>query len=85
MRPWSPRSAAFPRIASSRGAKGEAWWSEIVGPGLALDTLRFRVLGIDYSAARATARPRTACSKFPPVSAYDQAEPPWPRSSGIWD
>ena len=24
------------------------WWEDVVGPGLAIDTLRFRVLGIDY-------------------------------------
>jgi hypothetical protein len=55
--------AALGGISAHRGvagAKGEAWWSEVVGPGLALDTLRFRVLGIDYSAAPATVRRRTA-------------------------
>src|SRR5688572_4680195 len=50
------------------------WWHEVVGPGLALDTQRFRVLSFDYLGASAdTTGPRDG-APFPTVSAYDQAE-----------
>jgi homoserine O-acetyltransferase len=50
------------------------WWHEVVGPGLALDTQRFRVLSFDYLGASAdTTGPRDG-DPFPTVSAYDQAE-----------
>ncbi len=72
----APVVAALGGISAHRGvagAKGEAWWSEIVGPGLALDTLRFRVLGIDYIGGTGDSSTSDARSRFPPVSAYDQA------------
>jgi homoserine O-acetyltransferase/O-succinyltransferase len=50
------------------------WWHEVVGPGLALDTQRFRVLSFDYLGASAdTTGPREGAG-FPSISAYDQAE-----------
>jgi homoserine O-acetyltransferase len=50
------------------------WWHEVVGPGLALDTQRFRILSFDYLGASAdTTGPRDG-NLFPSVSAYDQAE-----------
>ncbi|MBC8026365.1 MAG: homoserine O-succinyltransferase [Steroidobacteraceae bacterium] len=50
------------------------WWHEVVGPGLALDTQRFRVLSFDYLGASAdTTGPRDG-DPFPTVSAFDQAE-----------
>jgi homoserine O-acetyltransferase/O-succinyltransferase len=50
------------------------WWHEVVGPGLALDTQRFRILSFDYLGASAdTTGPRDG-GAFPTVSAYDQAE-----------
>lgn len=50
------------------------WWYEVVGPGLALDTQRFRVLSFDYLGASAdTTGPRDG-NPFPTISAYDQAE-----------
>jgi homoserine O-acetyltransferase/O-succinyltransferase len=50
------------------------WWHEVVGPGLALDTQRFRILSFDYLGASAdTTGPRDGAA-FPTVSAYDQAE-----------
>jgi len=82
----APVVAALGGISAHRvvaGRKGEAWWTEVVGPGLALDTERYRVLGIDYvggtgdssrhtDAAAHDAAPHGA-AEFPPVSAYDQA------------
>ena len=50
------------------------WWHEVVGPGLALDTQRFRILSFDYLGASADSTgPRDGAS-FPTLSAYDQAE-----------
>jgi homoserine O-acetyltransferase len=50
------------------------WWHEVVGPGLALDTQRFRILSFDYLGASAdTTGPRDG-NPFPTISAYDQAE-----------
>lgn len=72
----APVIAALGGISAHRivaGAKGEAWWPELVGPGRALDTDRYRVLGIDYiGGTGASSAPDGACA-FPAVSAYDQA------------
>ncbi|MGB5104498.1 MAG: homoserine O-succinyltransferase [Steroidobacteraceae bacterium] len=54
---------------------GEApgWWEPVVGPGRALDTDRYRVLGIDFlGGSHETTGPATG-EIFPSVSAYDQA------------
>lgn len=50
------------------------WWHEIVGPKLALDTQRFRILSFDYLGASADSTGPRAGAPFPTVSAYDQAE-----------
>jgi homoserine O-acetyltransferase len=50
------------------------WWHEVVGPGLALDTQRFRILSFDYLGASADSTGPRAGQVFPTVSAYDQAE-----------
>ena len=51
----------------------QGWWSEVVGPGQALDAERFRVLSFDYLGGSAeTTGP--AASPFPNISTYDQAE-----------
>lgn len=50
------------------------WWDALVGPGRALDSNRYRILGFDYlggSGATTHPDPREA---FPSVSTYDQAE-----------
>ncbi len=50
------------------------WWEESIGPGRALDSDRYRVLGIDFlGGSHSTSGPR-AGETFPTVSAYDQAE-----------
>jgi homoserine O-acetyltransferase/O-succinyltransferase len=51
----------------------QGWWSEVVGPGQALDAERFRVLSFDYlgGSADTTAEANTP---FPNISTYDQAE-----------
>jgi homoserine O-acetyltransferase len=50
------------------------WWHEVVGPGLALDTQRFRILSFDYLGASAESTGPRDGNPFPSVSAYDQAE-----------
>jgi homoserine O-acetyltransferase len=51
----------------------EGWWHTLVGPGLGLDTDRYRVLGIDYLGGRGDSTTPAAGGSFPPVSAWDQA------------
>ncbi len=51
-----------------------AWWSEVVGAGLALDTQRFRVLSFDYLGGSAETIFRSASDASPSISTYDQAE-----------
>jgi homoserine O-acetyltransferase/O-succinyltransferase len=50
------------------------WWHEVVGPGLALDAQRFRILSFDYLGASADSTGPREGQDFPTVSAYDQAE-----------
>jgi len=50
------------------------WWHEVVGPGLALDTQRFRILSFDYLGASADSTGPRDGATFPSISAYDQAE-----------
>ncbi len=55
----------------------KGWWSEIVGPGSALDTDEYRVLGFDYlgSSGDSTGpQPDAQPGAFPSISSYDQAE-----------
>jgi homoserine O-acetyltransferase len=49
------------------------WWDEIAGPGKALDTDRFRVLGIDFLGGSHRTTGPAHGEVFPSVSAYDQA------------
>jgi len=50
------------------------WWHEVVGPGLALDPQRVRILSFDYLGASADSTGPRDGQAFPTVSAYDQAE-----------
>jgi homoserine O-acetyltransferase/O-succinyltransferase len=50
------------------------WWHEVVGPGLALDPQRFRILSFDYLGASADSTGPRDGAGFPAVSAFDQAE-----------
>ncbi len=51
----------------------EGWWPQIVGPGLGVDTRRYRVLGLDYIGGHGDSATPPAGAAFPPVSSYDQA------------
>ena len=60
----------------------DGWWSEIVGPGGALDTDEYQVLGFDYLGGSGdstgpepgAAGPTAERGVFPSLSSYDQAE-----------
>src|SRR6202171_2144901 len=54
----------------------QGWWSEVVGPGGALDTHAFRVLSFDYlgGSGDSTGPQPAPSGAFPSVSSYDQAE-----------
>ena len=52
----------------------QGWWSEVVGPGRALDANRFRVLSFDYLGGSGETTGPAAATPFPNISTYDQAE-----------
>jgi homoserine O-acetyltransferase len=57
--------SASKHVTSSASDPSPGWWEDVVGPGRAIDTRRFRVLGIDYiTSGKGTA----------PVTTTDQAE-----------
>ena len=55
-------------------AEDEGWWAPVVGRGRALDTSRFRVLGVDYLGGSGASTGPASGAPFPTLSAYDQAE-----------
>jgi homoserine O-acetyltransferase len=73
-----PVVAALGGISAGRfvtGSTPRGWWSEIVGPGTALDTARCRVLGFDFlGGSGETTGPHAGQTGFPSISAYDQAD-----------
>jgi homoserine O-acetyltransferase/O-succinyltransferase len=61
------------RDVHSSVADGNAWWNACVGPGRAVDSQRFRILGFDFlGGSGLTSGPRARAS-FPAVSSFDQA------------
>jgi homoserine O-acetyltransferase/O-succinyltransferase len=52
----------------------DGWWHEVVGPGLALDSDRVRILGIDYLGGSGESTGPGAGGVFPSLSSYDQAQ-----------
>ncbi len=56
------------------GSPPEHWWPEMVGPGLGIDTRRYRVLGIDYIGGRGQSSTPADGASFPSISCYDQAK-----------
>ena len=63
-------------ITSTATDRSTGWWQELVGPGLAIDTDRYRVLGIDYlgGVGASTGPERGEGSQdFPLVTSLDQA------------
>ncbi len=58
------------RVAAEDGG----WWAPVVGPGLALDTTRVRVLGVDYLGGSGVSTAPAGGNAFPTLSAFDQAD-----------
>jgi homoserine O-acetyltransferase len=77
--PGAPVVAALGGISASRlvfdaEEPGRGWWRELVGPGLPLDTTRYRVLGMDWlGGSGGTTGPRPGQQDFPAVDTRDQA------------
>jgi homoserine O-acetyltransferase len=56
-------------------AEDDGWWPALVGEGLAVDTRRYRVLGIDWlGGSGGSTGPARGQADFPSVSSYDQVE-----------
>lgn len=56
------------------GDRRAGWWPELAGPGLPLDSDRFRLLGIDYlGGSGASTGPGPGELDFPAIDARDQA------------
>ena len=51
--------SASKHVTSSPADPSAGWWEDVVGPGRAIDTLRFRVLGIDYVTSGKSGAPVT--------------------------
>ena len=61
------------RNVFSLDAAAPGWWEDAIGPGRALDTDRFRVLGIDFlGGSHRTTGPGRG-QVFPTISVFDQA------------
>ena len=59
-------------VFSSRANRG--WWDALVGPGCALDSSGFRILGFDFLGGSGESSSPACGRPFPSVSTYDQAE-----------
>ena len=51
----------------------QGWWEDAIGPGRALDTDRYRVLGIDFLGGSHRTTGPAEGQVFPSISAFDQA------------
>lgn len=61
-------------ISAGRQVAGEGgWWDALVGPGRAVDTRRFAVLGVDWLGAPGASTSPRAGERFPFVATEDQA------------
>jgi homoserine O-acetyltransferase len=55
-------------------AEDDGWWATLVGEGRALDSTRYRILGIDFlGGSGLSSGPERNGPRFPSVSSYDQA------------
>lgn len=60
--------------AGRRVATDDGWWSEVAGPGRALDSTRWRILAFDYLGGSGETTGPQAGEAFPAISSYDQAD-----------
>jgi homoserine O-acetyltransferase/O-succinyltransferase len=65
--------SAHRRVCGTENPR-DSWWTEIVGPGRALDVDRFRVLSFDFLGGSGESSGPAPGQPFPSVSSYDQAE-----------
>lgn len=56
------------------GPGGAGWWAELVGPGLAIDTRRVAVLGVDWLGGVGCSTSPGAGEVFPALASADQAD-----------
>ncbi len=75
----APVIAALGGISAGRAVidtpSEKGWWSDIIGPGRALDSRRYRILGIDFlGGSGGSTGPRAGQSDFPSIASQDQAE-----------
>lgn len=75
----TPVVAALGGISANRtvfdaAVPEQGWWRELVGPGLPLDSTRFRVLGLDWlGGSGETTGPHPGQTDFPSIDTRDQA------------
>jgi homoserine O-acetyltransferase len=66
--------SASKHVTSSATDPSRGWWEDVVGPGRAVDTRQFRVLGIDYVASGNGGAPVTTADQAEALAAdLDQA------------
>jgi homoserine O-acetyltransferase len=66
--------SASRHVASSAFDPSPGWWEDVVGPGKAIDTRQFRVIGIDYVANETSPTPVTTIDQAEALAAaLDQA------------
>ena len=73
----APLVLAIGGISAHRrvSAEDDGWWAPVVGRGRALDTARYRVLGVDYlGGSGESTGPAAGGAPFPSLSAFDQAD-----------
>jgi homoserine O-acetyltransferase/O-succinyltransferase len=75
--PQAPVVAALGGISAGRyvtGVEPPGWWNPLVGPGGAIDSDCWQILGLDFlGGSGATTGPSAGETQFPSISAYDQA------------
>jgi homoserine O-acetyltransferase len=79
--PDAPVVAALGGISASRvvfsepGSSQQGWWNGVVGRGCPVDADEFAILGFDFLGGSGdTTGPKAGDSRFPSISAFDQAE-----------
>ncbi|HWK52541.1 MAG TPA: homoserine O-succinyltransferase [Steroidobacter sp.] len=77
--PAAPVIAALGGISAGRAVvdtgQDKGWWSDIIGPGRALDSSNYRILGIDFlGGSGGSTGPRAGQNDFPSIASQDQAE-----------
>jgi homoserine O-acetyltransferase len=77
--PAAPVVAALGGISAGRAVTdtgtSKGWWGDIIGPGRALDSNHYRILGIDFlGGSGSSTGPSGGQTDFPSIASQDQAE-----------